>query len=107
MIDRLVMRCRYPRRYFEGISALETALRTSEGYAAISAMKSAFPDAVIGAGTVAPVTSTDAQWTPVLTLSCHPVPPSSCSGAANHKVSCPWCSNRLEVIVALEKVTRL
>jgi 2-dehydro-3-deoxyphosphogluconate aldolase/(4S)-4-hydroxy-2-oxoglutarate aldolase len=35
-----------------GISALEITLRTPAGYEAIEAMKSAFPDAVIGAGTV-------------------------------------------------------
>ena len=35
-----------------GISALEITLRTPAGYDAIKAMKSAFPDAVIGAGTV-------------------------------------------------------
>ena len=35
-----------------GISALEITLRTPAGYNAIKAMKSAFPDAVIGAGTV-------------------------------------------------------
>lgn len=35
-----------------GISALEITLRTPVGYDAIKAMKSAFPDAVIGAGTV-------------------------------------------------------
>lgn len=35
-----------------GVSALEITLRTPEGFAAISAMKSAFPEAVIGAGTV-------------------------------------------------------
>jgi 2-dehydro-3-deoxyphosphogluconate aldolase/(4S)-4-hydroxy-2-oxoglutarate aldolase len=35
-----------------GISALEITLRTPTGYDAIKAMKSAFPDAVIGAGTV-------------------------------------------------------
>ena len=35
-----------------GISALEITLRTPEGFGAISAMKTAFPEAVIGAGTV-------------------------------------------------------
>ena len=35
-----------------GISALEITLRTPAGYEAIEAMKSAFPDAVIGAGAV-------------------------------------------------------
>lgn len=35
-----------------GISALEITLRTPEGFAAINAMKTAFPGAVIGAGTV-------------------------------------------------------
>ena len=35
-----------------GISAIEVTLRTPAAYDAIKAMKSAFPDAVIGAGTV-------------------------------------------------------
>jgi len=35
-----------------GIAAIEVTLRTPAGYAAITEMKSAFPNAVIGAGTV-------------------------------------------------------
>ena len=53
MIDRLADAVPVAEALLRGgISALEITLRTPAGYDAITAMKSAFPDAVIGAGTV-------------------------------------------------------
>ena len=53
MIDRLADAVPVAEALLQGgISALEITLRTPAGYDAITAMKSAFPDAVIGAGTV-------------------------------------------------------
>lgn len=88
-----------------GISALEITLRTSEGYAAISAMKSAFPDAVIGAGTVC---SSDEYRRSVDAGADFVVSPGASEqlfeAAASHKVSfVPGAATGSEVIVALEK----
>ena len=53
VIDRLVDAVPLAEALLRGgISALEITLRTSAGLESISAMKHAFPDAIIGAGTV-------------------------------------------------------
>ena len=88
-----------------GISALEITLRTSEGFAAISAMKSAFPDAVIGAGTVC---SSDEYRRSVDAGADFVVSPGASeqlfAAAASHKVPfVPGAATGSEVIFALEQ----
>lgn len=88
-----------------GISALEITLRTPEGYAAISAMKSAFPDAVIGAGTVC---SSDAYRRSVEAGADFVVSPGASAqlftAAESHKVPfVPGAVTGSEVIFALEQ----
>ena len=88
-----------------GISALEITLRTPEGYAAINAMKSAFPDAVIGAGTVC---SSDAYRRSVDAGADFVVSPGASeqlfTAAESHKVPfVPGAVTGSEVIFALEQ----
>ena len=88
-----------------GISALEITLRTPEGYAAISAMKSAFPDAMIGAGTVC---SSDAYKRSVDAGADFVVSPGASeqlfAAAASHKIPfVPGAVTGSEVIFALER----
>lgn len=88
-----------------GISALEITLRTPEGYAAISAMKSAFPDALIGAGTVC---SSDAYQRSVDAGADFVVSPGASeqlfAAAKSHKVPfVPGAVTGSEVIYALEQ----
>lgn len=87
-----------------GISALEITLRTPEGFGAISAMKTAFPEAVIGAGTVC---SSDDYRRSVEAGADFIVSPGASeqlfAAAAHHKIPfVPGAVTGSEVIIALE-----
>lgn len=76
-----------------GISALEITLRTPVACEAISAMKSALPDAVIGAGTVSSSEAYEAAVQAGADLS-YPLAPRTNSIKQRLRTLCPFCPVR-------------